>query len=217
MISVYSQLLVKAYSSAQNENVASFVNNIVGGAQRMRELLADLLAYAEVGAQMEVPVEAVDLNAVIDIVRQNLKVSISESNAVVTADPLPTLNAHRAHFVPLFQNLIGNAIKYRGSEPPRIHISVEKRDDDLRFAVVDNGIGIEPQYHEKIFVAFRAYTVGPSLVRESASRFVSASSHDTGAGSGWSPNQAAVRCSYLVCQELCVRLGRHSPSQISTK
>ena len=155
MISVYSQLLVKTYSSTLDDKAAGFVDNIVGGTERMRDLLADLLAYTEVNAQRDLPVEAVDLNEVMEIARQNLKASIGETNAVVTADPLPVIGAFQAHFVSLFQNLIGNAIKYRSEQPPRIHVSVERMDGHLRFAVSDNGIGIESEYFEKIFVAFK--------------------------------------------------------------
>jgi len=155
MITVYSQLLVRTYAAALDDKAATFVDNIVGGTERMRELLADLLAYTEVGAKRELPVEAVDLDDIMEIVRQNLKASIGDSNAVVTADHLPTIGAYRAHFVSLFQNLIGNAIKYRGSQPPRIHVSVERTVGQFRFAVADNGLGIEPEYFEKIFVAFK--------------------------------------------------------------
>ncbi len=155
MITVYSQLVARTYSGLLGEQGAGFVNNIVGGTQRMRELLSDLLAYTEVGAELEQPMEPVDLNLVLEVVRQNLKVSISETGAVVTATDLPTLRAHRAHLVPLFQNLIGNAIKYRSSQTPRIHVAFEEVDGQLRFAVADNGIGIEPEYHEKIFVPFK--------------------------------------------------------------
>jgi PAS domain S-box-containing protein len=155
MISVYSQLLIKTYSGALDEKAATFVDNIVGGTQRMRDLLADLLAYTEVNAQRDLPVEDVDLNEVVESVRQNLKAAIGETNAVVTADPLPVVGAFGAHFVSLFQNLIGNAIKYRSDRPPRIHVSVERTAGQLRFAVSDNGIGIEPEYYEKIFVAFK--------------------------------------------------------------
>ncbi len=97
----------------------------------------------------------VDLNAVIENVRQNLKASIDESGAQITSDRLPQLRAYRAHFEPLFQNLIGNAIKYRSAQPLRIHISVQEVEGELRFTVSDNGIGIDPEYHKQIFEVFR--------------------------------------------------------------
>ena len=155
MITVYSQLLVKAYPGKLDDNAATFVDNIVGGTKRMRELLSDLLAYSEIGASPEEPAAAVDLNVIIENVTQNLKVSIDESGAVITTGPLPTLSAREGHFIPLFQNLIGNAIKYRSAQPPRIHVSAQAMDGQLRFTVADNGMGIDPAYREKIFIAFK--------------------------------------------------------------
>ena len=157
MITAYSQLLVKAFPGELDKDVAMFVDNITGGTKRMRTLLADLLAYTEInlGPAEPAEAEAVDLNLVIENVRQNLKPSIDESGAVITSDPLPTLAAYPVHFVPLFQNLVGNAIKYRSESPPRIHISVQKTEGQFRFAVADNGIGIDPEYHEKIFEVFK--------------------------------------------------------------
>jgi PAS domain S-box-containing protein len=155
MISVYSQLLLKAHSGEFDRQAQVYVDNIVGSTKRMRELLADLLAYAEIGARVDEPLEAVDLNSVVEKVGQNLQASIDETGAVITVDRLPTLCAFEGHFIPLFQNLIGNSIKYRSERPPRIHISFEKSASRLRFAIVDNGIGIAPEYHQKIFGPFK--------------------------------------------------------------
>jgi light-regulated signal transduction histidine kinase (bacteriophytochrome) len=155
MITAYSQLLVRSYSGSLDPNAATFVDNIVGGTKRMQELLADLLAYTEIGAATDQPMDVVDLNGILEQVAQNLKVSIQENGATVTWDSLPVIRAHPAHFVSLFQNLIGNAIKYRSTEPPRILISVHQNGDKLRFGVTDNGIGIAPEYHDKIFVPFK--------------------------------------------------------------
>lgn len=155
MISVYSQLLLKAHSGEFDRQAQMYVDNIVGSTKRMRELLADLLAYAEIGARVDEPLEAVDLNAVVEKVLQNLQASIDETDALITVDRLPTLCAFHGHFIPLFQNLIGNSIKYRSERPPCIDISFEKSASQLRFAVVDNGIGIAPEYHQKIFGAFK--------------------------------------------------------------
>ncbi|MCW5979967.1 MAG: PAS domain S-box protein [Bryobacteraceae bacterium] len=155
MITTYSQLLARNYPDALDGNAGMCVRNIMESAQRMRELIADLLAYTEITARQDEPVEAVDLNGVVEKAMQNLKASIDETGAVVTCDPLPSLTAREAHFLPLFQNLIGNAIKYRGEQPPRIHISARDVEGQLQFSVKDNGIGIDPQYHERIFVAFK--------------------------------------------------------------
>jgi PAS domain S-box-containing protein len=155
MITAYSQLLIKSYPGQFDSEASVFVGNIVDGTTRMRDLLADLLAYTEIRGRDEEPLEVIDLNVVIENVQQNLKASIDESGAVLTNDPLPLLHAHRAHFQSLFQNLIGNAIKYRSAQPPRIHISVQQVDGELRFTVSDNGIGIPAEYHKHIFEVFR--------------------------------------------------------------
>ncbi len=155
MITAYSQLLIKSYPGQFDSQAGTFVENIVDGTTRMRELLSDLLAYTEIRGRDEEPPEVVDLNAVIDDVRQNLKASIDESGAEVTSDHLPLLHVRQAHFQSLFQNLIGNAIKYRSAQPPRIHVSVREVEGELRFSVSDNGIGIDPEYHQQIFEVFR--------------------------------------------------------------
>lgn len=155
MITAYSQLLVRQYPAGLEGQGTTFVSNIVGGTTRMRALLADLLAYTEIGARPEPPAQPVDLNGVLEKVLLNLKVLIEETGAVVTADPLPIIMAYESHCVSLFQNLIGNAIKYRSEQPPRIHISLQREDSQVRFAVRDNGMGIDPEYHSRIFVAFK--------------------------------------------------------------
>ena len=155
MITIYSQLLVKTYSGEKDPRADSCIEYISAGAERMRELLADLLAYAEIGASVEESRSAIDLNSVLRSVMQNLRAAIDETGAVIAAGSLPTLNANQGHFVALFQNLIGNAIKYRGPQPPRIRISVVDNGEQLCFSVADNGIGIEAEYLEKIFVPFK--------------------------------------------------------------
>ena len=155
MITAYSQLLIKSYPGQFDSQAGIFVENIVDGTTRMRELLSDLLAYTEIRGRDEESPEVVDLNVVIDDVRQNLKASIDESGAEVTSDHLPLLRVHRAHFQSLFQNLIGNAIKYRSAQPPRIHVSAQEVEGEMRFSVSDNGIGIDPEYHQQIFEVFR--------------------------------------------------------------
>ena len=161
MITVFSQLLIRLYSAEADERASAYVNNIVSGTQRMRELLADLLAYTEVGADVETPLEPVDLNELLDRVLDNLKVAIAANDAIVAVDPLPRAKVHASHIVSLFQNLISNAIKYHGPDRPRIHISAcgtlpgESQAEVVQFSVSDNGIGIEPEYHDKIFVAFK--------------------------------------------------------------
>jgi signal transduction histidine kinase len=155
MVTLFSQLLERNYRGTLGADGSTYLNNIIAATHRMRELLRSLLAYAEVGVQPEETALPVDLNAVVDKAMQNLQTSIDETGAVITCGQLPVLRVNEGHFIQLFQNLIGNAIKYRGQQPPRIHISVTQADGHLRFSVTDNGIGIEPEYHEKIFVAFK--------------------------------------------------------------
>lgn len=153
MITVYTQLLQRRALLSSNPQSAEYVANIVGGARRMRELLDDLRAYAELGAP-DAPGLNVDLNTVILRAKENLALSIKDSGAVVTCDRLPFVTAYEGHLVPLFQNLIGNAIKYRGEQAPRIHLAYSKG-SDLSFSVTDNGIGIAAEFHEAIFVPFK--------------------------------------------------------------
>ena len=132
-----------------------FVANIVEGTRRMRSLLSDLLTYSEIGAGLDEPPQMLDLNHVIETVNQNLKAAIDETGAIIESERLPLLAAHENQIVPLFQNLIGNAIKYRSGEPPRIRIFVREVEGRREFAVADNGMGIAPEYHEKIFGVFK--------------------------------------------------------------
>jgi nitrogen-specific signal transduction histidine kinase/ActR/RegA family two-component response regulator len=155
-ITVYAELLEKKYSREHDEDFAMFVGNIVQGATRMGALLGDLLAYAEIGATSDNPGEVVDLNLVIEKVRQNLQMSIEENGASVVSTELPVLSAaHEFHFLQLFQNLVGNAIKYRSELKPLIQVSVRDVAGKLEFAVADNGLGVAPEYHQKIFQAFQ--------------------------------------------------------------
>jgi PAS domain S-box-containing protein len=155
MITSYSQLLVKGYRGQLDGEPGVCVDFITKGTRHMRDLLADLLSYTETGADREEADESIDLNTIFEKVKQNLKTAIEESSAVVTSGDLPTVRGHDARFVQLFQNLIGNAIKYRGETPPRIHVSAEQRNAEWCFAMADNGIGIEPEYYQTIFGVFK--------------------------------------------------------------
>jgi PAS domain S-box-containing protein len=155
MITIYSQLLLRAHKGEFDAQGGLYVENIVTGTQRIRDLLSDLLAYTEAGVKEEELNREVDLNAVLTKVKETLAAPIAETGAVITVELLPVLRAYEGHFISLFQNLIGNAIKYRSDAFPRIQVSVRQRDHMLEFAVTDNGIGISPEFHEKVFVAFR--------------------------------------------------------------
>ena len=120
----------------------------------MHTLIHDLLAYSRVGTRGE-SLQLTDCAAVLNDVLANLEVSICESGAVVTAAPLPSVMVDPAQLRQVFQNLIGNALKFRGEATPRIHIGVEHEGGEWVFAVCDNGIGIHPQYFERIFQVFQ--------------------------------------------------------------
>jgi signal transduction histidine kinase len=153
MISIYTQLLQKRALLTPGPDTDEIVAHITGGARRMRELLDDLRAYAELGATGEPPAN-VELNAVFSKATQNLALSIKKSGAAVTSDELPVIQGYEGHLVPLFQNLIGNAIKYRSEAMPHVHVGYA-HDGDLLFSVSDNGIGIPGEFHETIFVPFK--------------------------------------------------------------
>lgn len=154
MITTFSQLLVRSQNGNMGKETEFFVNNIVDGTRRMRQLLADILAYTEIDQR---PQEAasIDLNVLLDNVRKNLAEPMKATNASVTADALPRLDAPEGYLLPLFQNLIENAIKYRSHEAPRIHVGTYTKEDIPHFSVSDNGIGIDPEYHQQIFTVFK--------------------------------------------------------------
>lgn len=154
MITSYSELLVETSRDRVSEEVSMCVDYIAQGTQRMRALLADLLSFTEVGGT-EAALEPIDLEIVLDTVKQNLQTALSESGTVLTHGPLPTVVGRQVHFVQLFQNLVGNAIKYRGQRSPAVHISAEQRHGEWLFAVADNGRGIAPEYHEQVFGVFK--------------------------------------------------------------
>lgn len=155
MITVYAQLLVRKFGSAADGDATLCVSNIVDGSRRMQRLLADLLSLAEAGAGGEAPTEPSDLGHVMAAVLQNLQSVIESSGAVIECSPLPPVCAAEAHLMALFQNLIGNAIKYRGDQPPRILIHAEDELAAIHFTVRDNGIGIPAEYQDQIFAVFQ--------------------------------------------------------------
>jgi light-regulated signal transduction histidine kinase (bacteriophytochrome) len=126
----------------------------VDGAARMQRLISDLLSYSRVGSRGKT-FAPTDCAAVLRTVCANLRAAIEESGAVVVIDPLPTIMADETQLVQLFQNLLSNAIKFRGDKPALIDVGAECRGHDWLFHVRDNGIGIEPQYVERIFLIFQ--------------------------------------------------------------
>ncbi|MGZ7107984.1 MAG: PAS domain S-box protein, partial [Methanobacterium sp.] len=156
-IASFTQLLERRYKGQLDSDADEFMDYIVNAAKRMQTLINDLLQYSRVTTKGK-EFQSVDVNEVLDTVLSNLKTSIDENNAEITVDNLPTLMADDSQLIQLFQNLIGNAIKFKKvDEPPKIHISARKDEDknDYIFTVADNGIGMEPQYAERIFVIFQ--------------------------------------------------------------
>jgi len=154
MVASYTQLLEKHYKDKLDADANDFINFAVDGAKRMQQLINDLLAYSRVGTQGK-PFEFTDCEAVFEAAVANLDVTIKENKAKVTHDSLPMVMADKGQLVQVFQNLIGNAIKFRGKQPPRVHVSAQPDKDKWAFSVKDNGIGIDPQYFERIFIIFQ--------------------------------------------------------------
>jgi len=154
MITNYSQLLLKRCRDQLSEETSSWIEFINESTNRMHVLLADLLAYTRLSGDARELSKSIDLNLVFQKVIENCKAAIDESHASVTSDYLPTVHGYEPHFVQLFQNLIGNALKYRGEQTPRIRVSAVNENGMWRLAVADNGIGIDPQYHHDIFGIF---------------------------------------------------------------
>ena len=154
MVASYTQLLARRYKGKLDSDADKFIGYAVDGAIRMQRLINDLLTYSRVTAQDKV-FERVDCNGLLEEALSNLRVAVEESRAVVTHDPLPTVMADGGQLGQLFQNLIGNAIKFRGKEPPQVYVSAERRTGEWLFSVRDNGIGVDPQYAERIFVIFQ--------------------------------------------------------------
>ena len=154
MVTSYLQLLEQRYKGKLDANADDFIHFAVDGANRMRELIQGLLAYSRVETQ-GTPLRAVDSEAVLEQVQKNLQIAIAENKALVTHDPLPTVTADAIQLSQVFQNLISNAVKFRGDRQPEIHVGVENNHTAWRFSVRDNGIGIESEYTERIFVIFQ--------------------------------------------------------------
>ncbi|WP_436789522.1 sensor histidine kinase [Yinghuangia sp. YIM S10712] len=173
-VASFCQLLQRRYAGNLDERADQYIEFAVDGANRMQRLINDLLAFSRVGRTRREH-ETVDLERTFADAVDNLSIAAEESGAVITHDPMPTLTADPTQMVMLWQNLLGNAVKFRDPEsPPRIHVSVTAVDDERvdgsgadelaqaaehvplwRFTVTDNGIGIDPEYAERVFVIFQ--------------------------------------------------------------
>ena len=154
MVASYTQLLGKRYKGKLDKEADEFIGFAVDGANRMQRLINDLLTYSRVGTRGR-EVQPTDVNAAVDEALSGLRLAIEESDAEITRDPLPTLMADQALLAQVFLNLIGNAIKFRGSGRPKVHIGTEKNGREWVFSVRDNGIGIDPKYFDRLFTMFQ--------------------------------------------------------------
>ena len=148
------QLLVKKYKNNLDANAYKLIDYAVESSARMKSLIQELLAYSRI-ATREKPLERIDCAELLDRTLKNLSSAISEAGEVITHDPLPTILADNSQLLQVFQNLIQNAIKFRRDESPRVHVSAVKNKNEWIFSVQDNGVGIESQHLERIFVIFQ--------------------------------------------------------------
>lgn len=158
-IASFCQLLERRLADQLDEDSRQWIGIVVSSVARMKTLIDDLLSFSRVEGICR-PFEPIRVAAVLTDVLTNLHSAIEESSAEVTWQQMPTVMGHRAQLVQLFQNLIGNAIKFHNQKPPRIHIAAQQEGSDWVFSVRDNGIGIEPQYYNKIFEVFQRLHVG---------------------------------------------------------
>jgi PAS domain S-box-containing protein len=149
-----TQLLQRRYQGQLDSRADEYIDHIVDGTQRMQTLINDLLAYSRVGRRGEA-IQSTEAETALKAALKNLNAAILEDGAAITSDRLPKVKADPTQLTQLFQNLIGNAIKFRSEQPPQIHIHAVEAGDCWQFSVRDNGIGIAPEYHERIFQVFQ--------------------------------------------------------------
>ena len=154
MVASYTQLLEKRYKDKLDTDAKEFIQIAVDGALRMQSLINDLLSYSLVGARQKT-VEPTDCDYVLGQVIATLSTTIEQNNAIITNDDLPTVMADASQMHELIKNLVSNAIKFRSEHAPRIHISAKQDINTWLFSVQDNGLGIDPQHNDKIFLIFQ--------------------------------------------------------------
>ena len=150
----YLQLFERRYKGQIDEKADKYITHAVSGGQRMQELINGLLAYSRISTRGKV-LEPIDSTVVMNNAVHNLHRIITENNAVITHDPLPVVKVDDVQLLQVFQNLIGNAIKYRDTPTPTVHIGAQLTGDHWLFSVSDNGIGIDMQYADRIFTIFQ--------------------------------------------------------------
>jgi light-regulated signal transduction histidine kinase (bacteriophytochrome) len=154
MVSSYVQLLSRRYGGQLDSDADEFIEFAVDGVNRMQRLIDDLLAYSRAGTQ-EYRIAPVDCEALVRDTLGGMQTTIAESDATIVVGDLPTVRADEGQLRQLFQNLIGNGIKFRADDPPRVEVSSERQEGAWRFNVDDNGIGIDPRHAERIFTVFK--------------------------------------------------------------
>jgi signal transduction histidine kinase len=156
MISSYTQLLQRRYVSQMNEEAQSFMRFAADGARRMQDLVTDLLTYAQIDRQGK-PLAEVDVRKAVDQAIDALKLAITQENAKITVDPLPVVLGDESLVAQVFQNLVSNSLKYRSTEPPRIHIWAVpgSSSTEWKFFVKDNGAGFDMQFKPRLFQMFQ--------------------------------------------------------------
>ena len=154
MVATYTQLLAERYRGKLDSDADKYIHYAVDGALRMQKLVQDLLAFSRVG-RAGVALENTDCNVALQVALSNLEAAIRDSGAIVEHTQLPVLLADSSQLVQVLQNLIGNAIKFRGPQPPLIRVSAELTGKEWVFSVADNGIGIAAEHSESVFVVFR--------------------------------------------------------------
>jgi PAS domain S-box-containing protein len=154
VVSNFSQLLGNRYKGKLDDKADQFIEFIVDGSKRMQNLINDLLIFSRVQSKGQ-ELSDIDCRTAVDMARANLQMAIEETGATVNCDPLPTIKGDTSQLMQLFQNLVGNALKFRSAESPKINISADKRGDAWQFAVSDNGLGLDMQFAERIFVIFQ--------------------------------------------------------------
>jgi PAS domain S-box-containing protein len=155
MVATYSELLKREFGGQLGPAGDEYIRYTIQGALRMEQLLGDLRAYTLASSAAQEPTEDIEAGPLLDNALAALETVIKDNDATITRTVLPRVRMHEFQLEQVFQNLIGNAIRYRSSEPPRIHVAAEKRDKEWLFSVRDNGIGIDPQYKEQIFELFK--------------------------------------------------------------
>jgi PAS domain S-box-containing protein len=154
MVATYTELLSEHCNGTFDEKAEKYIKYVLAGAKRMQHLVKDLLAYSRAGTQSKMSA-AINSEIVVKSALDSLKVAIEESHAEIICDKLPAVTADEVQLAQVFQNLIGNALKFHGDRSPRIHIGAEKSNGDWLFRVEDNGIGIDKDYGDLIFQMFQ--------------------------------------------------------------